>query len=322
MSVNLLEVDSLKTYFPIRTGLLQRETGQVKAVDNVSFQVRKGEVFGIVGESGCGKSTTGRTLLRLIEPTAGRVLFEGEDVTGFSDEKMRRVRRDMQMIFQDPFASLNPRHKVRKILEEPLIVHNMGNSSERRKRVEQVMQTVGLNPSQLDRYPHQFSGGQRQRIAIARALMLNPKLIVADEPVSALDVSIQSQILNLMQDLRDEFELTYVFIAHDLSVVKHFCNRVAVMYLGNIVELADTKSLYSAPKHPYTQALLSAVPDPDPTMRKERIILQGEVPNPADAPQGCVFHTRCPHAMDVCKEKRPVLQQLSEGHGVACHLYP
>ncbi len=318
---SLLEVRSLKTYFPIRKGLFQREVGQVKAVDDVSFQVKKGESFGIVGESGCGKSTTGRSLLRLIEPTDGEVMFDGHNVTEFSGSRMREIRRDMQMIFQDPFASLNPRHKVRKILEEPLIVHGIGNAEERRGKVERVMETVGLSPWQLDRYPHQFSGGQRQRIAIARALMLQPKLIVADEPVSALDVSIQSQILNLMQDLKDEFGLTYVFIAHDLSVVKHFCDRVAVMYLGRIVELADKQSLYREPKHPYTQALLSAVPKPDPNASNERIILQGEVPSPANVPQGCVFNTRCPQVMDICRQQRPALQQTSAGHMTACHLY-
>ncbi|MFD2610914.1 ABC transporter ATP-binding protein [Paenibacillus gansuensis] len=319
---HVLEVKQLKTYFPVRKGLLQQVSGYVKAVDDVSFQVRKGESFGIVGESGCGKSTTGRSLLRLMEPTGGQVYFEGEEVTAFSAARMREVRRDMQMIFQDPFASLNPRHRVRKILEEPLIVHGVGDAKERRERVEQVMETVGLSPWQLERFPHQFSGGQRQRIAIARALMLQPKLIVADEPVSALDVSIQSQILNLMQDLRDQFQLTYVFIAHDLSVVKHFCDRVAVMYLGRIVEIGDKHSLYREPKHPYTQALLSAVPNPDPNAVKERIILQGEVPSPSNAPQGCVFHTRCPLAMERCRTERPQLQRISGEHEAACHLYP
>ncbi|OXM13842.1 dipeptide/oligopeptide/nickel ABC transporter ATP-binding protein [Paenibacillus herberti] len=317
----LLEVEELCTYFPIRSGVMQRESGQVKAVDGVSFQVRRGESFGIVGESGCGKSTTGRSLLRLIEPTAGKVRFDGKDITGMESGSLRTLRRDMQMIFQDPFASLNPRHRISKILEEPLIVHGIGKAAQRRERVAKVLETVGLSAWQLERYPHQFSGGQRQRIAIARALMLEPKLIVADEPVSALDVSIQSQILNLMQDLREQMGLTYVFIAHDLSVVKHFCERVAVMYLGRIVELGDKRSLYGQPKHPYTQALLSSVPSPNPGAVSERIILQGEVPSPANAPAGCVFHTRCPQAMDICRQERPVLKSVSQGHQTACHLY-
>ncbi|MGN7456947.1 ABC transporter ATP-binding protein [Paenibacillus pasadenensis] len=318
----LLEVEELRTHFPIRSGLLQRVSGHVKAVDGVSFQVRRGESFGIVGESGCGKSTTGRSLLRLLEPTSGRVRFDGEDVLALKDEALRRKRRDMQMIFQDPFASLNPRHRIGKILEEPLIVHGIGSAAERRERVARTMETVGLSAWQLDRYPHQFSGGQRQRVAIARALMLEPKLIVADEPVSALDVSIQSQILNLMQDLREQMGLTYVFIAHDLSVVKHFCDRVAVMYLGRVVEIADKRGLYREPRHPYTKALLSAAPSPVPGAAAERIVLQGDVPSPANVPEGCVFHTRCPVAMDVCRSQRPPLKIDGEGHGTACHLYP
>ncbi|PZD97359.1 dipeptide/oligopeptide/nickel ABC transporter ATP-binding protein [Paenibacillus sambharensis] len=321
MQTTILEVNELRTYFPIRKGILQRTAGYVKAVDGVSFRVNKGEVFGIVGESGCGKSTTGRSILQLIKPTGGEVIFEGQDVTRLNEEAMRRLRRDMQIVFQDPFASLNPRHKVSKILEEPLLVHGFGTVRERREKVAELIETVGLNASQLERYPHQFSGGQRQRIAIARALMLRPKLIIADEPVSALDVSIQSQILNLMQDLQQSFQLTYVFIAHDLSVIKHFCDRVAVMYLGQIVEMADKESLYSEPRHPYTKALLSAVPNPDPEGPRERIILEGEVPSPANMPQGCVFHTRCPMAEERCRHERPVLEQTSHNHAVACHLY-
>lgn len=317
----LLEAQELSTYFPIRTGIMQRITGQVKAVDKISFKVRRGETFGIVGESGCGKSTTGRSLLRLIEPTGGTVRFDGQELGSVGESGLRKMRRDMQMIFQDPFASLNPRHRIGKMLQEPLIVHGIGNAAERRERVAKVMETVGLSAWQLERYPHQFSGGQRQRIAIARALMLEPKLIVADEPVSALDVSIQSQILNLMQDLQEQMGLTYVFIAHDLSVVKHFCDRVAVMYLGRIVELGDKRTLYSEPKHPYTKALLSAVPSTDPGKASERIMLQGEVPSPANAPAGCVFHTRCPHAMDICRHERPVMKQVAPGHATACHLY-
>ncbi|SDO89400.1 oligopeptide transport system ATP-binding protein [Paenibacillus sp. yr247] len=321
MNSNLLEVQGLKTYFPIHSGLLRRESGSVKAVDDISFYVKKGESFGLVGESGCGKSTTGRSILRLIEPTEGKVLFEGKEISSMPKEQLRGIRKDMQIIFQDPFASLNPRHTVRKILEEPFIVHGIGNSKDRLDQVLQLMEHVGLNRSQLDRYPHQFSGGQRQRIAIARALALNPKLIVADEPVSALDVSIQSQILNLLKQLQRDFQLTYIFIAHDLSVVKHFCDRVAVMYLGRIVELTDKHELYRNPQHPYTQALLSAVPAPDPFVKNERIILEGDVPSPANAPQGCAFHTRCPAAMERCILERPKLLSTNEHHHVACHLY-
>ncbi|TVY08542.1 ABC transporter ATP-binding protein [Paenibacillus cremeus] len=321
MNPNLLEVHQLKTYFPIRAGLFRKEVGSVKAVDDISFHVKKGESFGLVGESGCGKSTTGRSILRLIEPSEGKVMFDGQEITSMSKEQLRLIRKDMQVVFQDPFASLNPRHTVRKILEEPYIVHGIGNAEERMERVLELMEHVGLNRSQLDRFPHQFSGGQRQRIVIARALALKPKLIVADEPVSALDVSIQSQIINLLKDLQKQFQLTYIFIAHDLSVVKHFCDRVAVMYLGRIVELADTKELYREPKHPYTQALLSAVPVPDPFTEKQRIILQGDVPSPANAPLGCAFHTRCPLATDRCKTERPQLKPVGAGHQVACHLY-
>ncbi|MEW9672017.1 ABC transporter ATP-binding protein [Ammoniphilus sp. 3BR4] len=321
MAQDLLQVKNLKKYFPIKGGLLGKVVGQVKAVDDVSFTVRRGETLGLVGESGCGKSTTGRSLLRLIEPTSGQVLFNGTDVTAMTKEELRQIRRDMQIVFQDPFASLNPRHTVEKILEEPLIVHGIGNMQARRERVKYLLEVVGLNAYHAKRYPHQFSGGQRQRIGIARALALNPKLIVADEPVSALDVSIQSQVLNLLQDLQKELGLTYIFIAHDLSVVKHICDRVGVMYLGRIVELADKKKLYADPKHPYTKALLSAVPIPDPDVKQERIILQGDVPSPANAPKGCAFHTRCSAAMDICKKERPALSDNKDGHFVACHLY-
>lgn len=322
MSEALLQVEGLKKYFPIHRGVLGRVQGQVKAVDDLTFTVNRGETFGLVGESGCGKSTTGRTLLRLLEPTEGRVIFDGQDITQLPSHEMRKWRRDMQIVFQDPFASLNPRHNVKKILEEPLIVHGMGSAKERADRVRALMDVVGLTQAHLHRYPHQFSGGQRQRIGIARALALNPKLIVADEPVSALDVSIQSQVINLMQDLQKEFQLTYIFIAHDLSVVKHICDRVAVMYLGRIVELADKEQLYRDPKHPYTQALLSAVPVPDPDAKRERVILQGDVPSPANAPVGCAFHTRCPKAMDICRSSRPQLSDMGGGHLTACHLYP
>lgn len=321
MSQNLLEVLNLKKYFPIKGGVLGREIGQVKAVDDVSFTVKQGETLGLVGESGCGKSTTGRSILRLIEPTDGKIFFEGKDITTLSADEMRKMRRDMQIVFQDPFASLNPRHTVEKILEEPLIVHGLGNSKERKERVHHLLQVVGLNGYHAKRYPHQFSGGQRQRIGIARALAVNPKLIVADEPVSALDVSIQSQVLNLMQDLQKEYNLTYIFIAHDLSVVRHISDRVGVMYLGRIVELADKDSLYENPKHPYTEALLSAVPIADPDITRERIILQGDVPSPANPPKGCTFHTRCPKVMDICRVERPVIKDVGNGHFVACHLY-
>lgn len=321
MTQDLLEVKHLKKYYPIKGGLLGRDIGQVKAVDDISFTVKKGETLGLVGESGCGKSTTGRALLRLIEPTDGQVLFEGKDVTAMGKEQLRKIRRDMQIVFQDPFASLNPRHTVERILEEPMIIHGIGNAKERKQRVLQLLEVVGLSAYHAKRYPHQFSGGQRQRIGIARALAVNPKLIVADEPVSALDVSIQSQVLNLMQDLQKEFQLTYIFIAHDLSVVKHISDRVGVMYLGRIVELTDKERLYDNPMHPYTQALLSAVPIPDPDVKKERVILQGDVPSPANAPKGCAFHTRCPVAMDICKSDRPVFQDQGAGHYVACHLY-
>jgi len=317
----LLEVTGLKKYFPIRGGVFGKQVGSVKAVDDVSFTVSKGETLGIVGESGCGKSTAGRSILRLIEPTEGRIRFEGQDVTALSADSMRRMRKDMQIVFQDPFASLNPRHTVERILEEPLIVHGLGKPKERKERVQHLLEVVGLHASHAKRYPHQFSGGQRQRIGIARALAVHPKLIIADEPVSALDVSIQSQVLNLMQDLQREFGLTYIFIAHDLSVVKHISDRVGVMYLGRLVELAGKDALYASPKHPYTQALMSAVPNIDPDAKRERIILQGDVPSPANVPVGCAFHTRCPSAMDVCSTVRPAFRDTGDGHFVACHLY-
>ncbi|MDF9412778.1 dipeptide ABC transporter ATP-binding protein [Brevibacillus laterosporus] len=318
---DLLVVNRLKKYYPITGGVFAREIGAVKAVDDVSFRVKRGETLGLVGESGCGKSTTGRSILRLIEPTSGEVLFEGKNVARMKREEVRELRKDMQIIFQDPFASLNPRHTVGKILEEPLIVHGINSSKERSKRVNELLEVVGLSSYHAGRYPHQFSGGQRQRIGIARALILNPKLIVADEPVSALDVSVQSQVLNLMQDLQKEFNLTYLFIAHDLSVVRHISDRVGVMYLGRIAELADKDELYTNPLHPYTKALLSAVPVADPDKKQERIILQGDLPSPANPPSGCTFHTRCPHVMDVCREKRPEMLASRENHLVACHLY-
>ncbi|WP_410771248.1 ABC transporter ATP-binding protein [Fontibacillus sp. BL9] len=317
----LLQVEHLKKYFPVKSGLFRKADQYVKAVDDISFSVRRGETFGLVGESGCGKSTTGRALLRLIEPSGGRVVFEGEDITALPAEQLRKKRRDMQIVFQDPFSSLDPRHTVRRILEEPLLVHGIGSAQERQNIIHKLIDVVGLTQSHLQRYPHQFSGGQRQRIGIARALSLQPKLIVADEPVSALDVSIQSQVVNLLQDLQGEFGLTYIFIAHDLSVVKHICDRVAVMYLGRIVEIASTAQLYESPQHPYTIALLSAVPEPDPDLKRERILLQGEVPSPVHTPVGCAFHTRCPVAMDICRTKRPELTETESGHQTACHLF-
>lgn len=321
MSEPLLEAKGLKKYFPITGGIFGRQVGTVKAVDDVTFTVYRGETLGIVGESGCGKSTTGRMLLRLIEPTDGSIVFEGKNITALSKAELRRLRRDMQMIFQDPFASLNPRHTVEKILEEPLIVHGIGSKEERKRRVREMLEVVGLGSYHAKRYPHQFSGGQRQRIGIARALMTSPKLIIADEPVSALDVSIQAQVLNLLEDLQKQFGLTYIFIAHDLGVVRHISDRVGVMYLGRMVELADSESLYESPKHPYTKALLSAVPIPDPDHKTERQLLSGDLPSPANPPQGCAFHTRCAFCMDICRERRPELREVADGHYVACHLY-
>ncbi len=317
----LLEVKHLKKYFPIKGGIFGRPVGEVKAVNDVSFEVYEGEVLGIVGESGCGKSTTGKALLRLTEPSDGEVLFEGRDVTKMSSEEMRKMRRDMQMIFQDPYASLNPRHNVGKILGEPLLVHGIGDKKDRAEKVKEILEIVGLSGDHASRYPHQFSGGQRQRIGIARALIVRPKLIVCDEPVSALDVSVQSQILNLMEDLQEEFKLTYIFIAHDLSVVKHISHRIGVMYLGKMVELSSKDNLYREPLHPYTQSLMSAVPEPDPDLKKERIILEGDVPSPSNPPSGCPFHTRCPKVMDMCKTEVPEFREIRDSHFAACHLY-
>ncbi|AST05565.1 ABC transporter ATP-binding protein [Anoxybacillus flavithermus] len=321
MNEPLLQVKGLKKYFPITAGLFNKQIGQVKAVDDLSFSVYKGETLGIVGESGCGKSTTGRMLLRLIEPTEGSIIFENEEVTKLSPQQLRKLRRDMQMIFQDPFASLNPRHTVEKILEEPLIVHGIGSKEERRKKVREMLEVVGLSSYHAKRYPHQFSGGQRQRIGIARALMTKPKLIIADEPVSALDVSIQAQVLNLLEDLQKEFGLTYIFIAHDLGVVRHISDRVGVMYLGRMVELANSEDVYRNPKHPYTQALLEAVPIPDPEYKKEKQLLSGDLPSPSNPPAGCAFHTRCQACMDICKTTKPAWKEVEQGHYVACHLY-
>ncbi len=319
----ILKVEKLKKYFPIKGGGLlgNKVTKDVKAVDDVSFEVYKGESFGIVGESGCGKSTTGRVLLRLLDPTSGTVYFEGKNLADIPDKEMRKLRKDIQIVFQDPFASLNPRMKIRKVIEEPLLNFNLvKDKKELNARVEEIIEQVGLTKEQIDRYPHEFSGGQRQRIGIARALASNPKLIIADEPVSALDVSIQSQILNLLKKLQKEYGFTYIFISHDLSVVKHFCDRIGVMYLGRLVEVADKNDLYAEPLHPYAKALLSAIPKPDPKSKKDRIVLKGDVPSPSNPPTGCAFHPRCPFAMDVCREVRPELIQREGKRDVACHL--
>ncbi|QQZ11142.1 ABC transporter ATP-binding protein [Heyndrickxia vini] len=321
MNEPLLKIEKLKKNFPIRGGVFGKKVGEVKAVDDISFVIQKGETLGLVGESGCGKSTTGRMLLRLLEPSEGKIIFEGNDITNLSKHELRKIRGQMQMIFQDPYASLNPRHSIERILEEPLIVHGIKDKAARRKKVRELLEIVGLNSYHANRYPHQFSGGQRQRIGIARALSLNPKLIIADEPVSALDVSIQAQVLNLLKDLQKKYELTYLFIAHDLGVVRHISDRVGVMYLGRLVELAESEELYQNPKHPYTQALLSAVPIADVDYKKERIVLQGDVPSPANPPKGCSFHTRCPLAMDKCSVERPIFKEVNPGHFAACHLH-
>ena len=320
-AADLLTVTGLVKHFPIRQGLLQRQVAAVQAVDGVDFTVRKGETLSLVGESGCGKSTTGRLLTRLEEPTAGKIVFEGRDITHLPDGKMRPLRRDIQMIFQDPYSSLNPRHTVGKIVGAPYRLQGVKPEGGVKKAVQDVLELVGLNPEHYNRYPHEFSGGQRQRIGIARTLALKPKLIVADEPVSALDVSIQAQVVNLLEDLQEELDLTYVFIAHDLSVVRHVSDRVAVMYLGKIVEIADREGLYAAPMHPYTVALMSAVPVPDTKRRTERdrIRLQGDVPSPVNPPPACRFHTRCWKAQDICRTQEPPLIELAPSHQVACH---
>ena len=318
----LLEVTNLKKYFPIKGGVFSKTIGYVYAVDDVSFTVAKGETLGLVGESGCGKSTTGRSILRLIEPTDGKIHFEGQDVTALDKNAMRSLRREMQIIFQDPYASLNPRMTVGSIIGEPLEIHKIARGSEKTERVASLLQKVGLRAEDMRKYPHEFSGGQRQRIGIARAIALNPKLIVCDEPVSALDVSIQAQVINLLEDLQEEFGLSYLFIAHNLNVVEHISDRVAVMYLGQIVELASDTDLYHDPQHPYTEALLSAVPIPDPTVKKKRIILEGDVPSPIDPPSGCHFHTRCMYKEKVCEEEAPEFKHIGGGHWVACHFRP
>ena len=324
MSANndvLVSIDDLKMHFPIYKGVIRRQVGAVHAVDGVSFEIKRGETLGLVGESGCGKSTTGRTILQLYKPTAGSVHFDGVDLVSLKGEELRHMRRKMQMIFQDPYASLNPRMTVADIVGEPLIVHNVATAKEIRERVDNLLNLVKMEPSFANRYPHEFSGGQRQRIGVARALALQPSFIICDEPISALDVSIQAQVVNLLEELQEQFNLTYLFIAHDLSMVRHISNRVAVMYLGIIAELADRDEIYLHPLHPYTQALLSAVPIPDPVAdaKRQRVILEGDVPSPVNPPSGCRFRTRCPIADKICAEERPEFRELKPGHFVACH---
>ena len=315
----LLEARDIVKHYPIRGGIMLKEVASVKAVDGVSLTIQKGETLGLVGESGCGKTTFGRNILRLEEPTAGSIFYDGEDILTFDPQQMRNLRRKMQIIFQDPFSSLNPRKTVSQIVGEPLLVHGLKNRKQREERVEQLLNVVGLRPEHMRRYPHMFSGGQRQRIGVARALALNPELVVCDEAVSALDVSIQAQVLNLLKDLQHDFGLTYLFISHDLHVVEHVSDRVAVMYLGKLVELAAGEALYRRPLHPYTQALLSASPMPEPGLERKRIILKGDVPSPINPPPGCRFHTRCPYAQDVCSSREPELREVEPAHPVACH---
>ncbi len=316
----ILQVRNLKQYFPIRGGILGRVQNHVKAVDDVSFDVHRGETLSIVGESGCGKSTTGRCILRLQEPTDGRILFEGEDITALSLSNLRRRRKDMQIIFQDPYASFNPRQTIFQLLSEAMAIQNINPPGGRRSHIIELLQMVGLKAEHIDRYPHEFSGGQRQRIAIARALSVDPKLIICDEAVSALDVSVQAQVINLLMRLQRELGLTYIFVAHDLGVVRRISDRIVVMYLGQVAEVGETRQIFENPQHPYTRALLSAIPVPDPTQRHEPITLEGDVPSPIDPPQGCPFHTRCPYVMDRCVTEKPPRHPLSEGHVAACHL--
>jgi len=321
---SLLEVNQLKKYFPVRSGLFSKVSAWVKAVDDVSFDIKPGETFGLVGESGCGKTTVGRTILRLMEPSGGEAIFEGDNIFSMNSKTLRATRRRMQIVFQDPYSSLNPRMTVGSIVGEPLLVHKLAKGQDLTDNVYQLLNKVGLRPEHYSRYPHEFSGGQRQRIGIARALALNPKFIVCDEAVSALDVSIQAQIINLLKDLQDEYHLSYLFITHDLNVVQYIANRIAVMYLGKLAEVAPSETLFSNPKHPYTQALLSANPQPDPTVQQERILLPGDVPSPLNPPSGCRFHTRCPQVMDHCKTAEPPLIQIGkpeDNHKVWCHLY-
>jgi oligopeptide transport system ATP-binding protein len=319
----LLDIQNLKKYFPVKgpLGSIGGVKGQVKAIDDVSLQLYEGETYGLVGESGCGKSTLGRTILRLTEPTDGKAVYKNQDLFQMSGKDLRAIRKEIQMVFQDPYSSLNPRKRIGKTLEESLVIHGIGGRKEQTERAIDILYKVGLRVDHYYRYPHEFSGGQRQRIGLARALVINPKIVISDEPVSALDVSIQSQIINLLQQLQEDFKLTYLFIAHDISVVRHISDRIGVMYLGRLVEEAPTDSLFASPLHPYTQALLSAVPLPNPKAKKERIVLKGEIPSPLNPPSGCIFHTRCPYAMDICKQVTPVKNEVGTGHFVACHLH-
>ena len=315
----LIEVENLTKHFPVLGGVFSRPVGWVKAVDGISFHIFEGETFGLVGESGSGKTTAGKTILRLFDPTKGKIVFDGKDITKLPENQLRPIRREMQIIFQDPYGSLNPRMPIGEIIKEPLLVHNIGSPKEQEERVVEIMKLVGLRPEYLRRYPHEFSGGQRQRIGIARAIVLNPKFIVADEPVSALDASIQAQVLNLLLELQQKLALTYLLVAHNLAVVRHVSDRIGVMYLGKLLEVAETKELFSTPLHPYTQALLSAIPVPDPEIKKERILLQGDIPSPINPPSGCRFRTRCRYAKDICAEKEPPLVDVGSAHYVACH---
>ncbi|MCH8184194.1 MAG: dipeptide ABC transporter ATP-binding protein [Proteobacteria bacterium] len=316
----VLRVQDLAKHFPVRDGLFGRVSGHVYAVDGVSFSIHEGETLGVVGESGCGKSTLGKTVLRLLEPTAGQIVLRGEDITRTPERHLRAQRREMQMIFQDPYASLNPRMRCGDIVGEPLAIHGLASGQEKDDQVTSLFERVGLRVDQKKRYPHQLSGGQRQRLGIARALALKPSLIIADEPVSALDVSVQAQVINLLKDLQRDYNLAYLFVSHNLAVVEHISHRIAVMYLGKVVELADKRALFASPLHPYTEALLSAVPVADPRVKKERIILRGDVPSPMNPPSGCAFHTRCPHVKDICRVETPPLREVTAGHFAACHL--